>query len=511
MRSVPSYISSRLKKNIQTRANDSDPSAKIWISRPTTVLLDDRLLERQAVLNVSATDVSVAVCHPRERKSNTEIFMAYVSDGVVKVISAKHKTKMEAHTWYDTGFEVSGSAVSIAFDGTMPKVYGSEVEFVTETAPWVFWVDSAVLYGKKLYSEGDPVILAETNCTDVSAIRAMRSDVGSFDFGLVVFFIINGKLHYRQLIDGEWMDAEVVSFGPADVTWKEVAAFRTWDYRVGVQAKTTGGAVYELFTQFMGIGKQNTDHISVDANADFELTKIKEWFPSNEEHAVRVTGAESGAPYGGLYSVLPPNIVAAYNIDDGNGDWGKKLVIVSDVHLRFDEIAANYASFSITDSLGRSFAAYSAELSVEDAKTITLTFQDFNAAKGECIVSYTPGTAITMADTVMEYAELAFTPINLVDPGIPIPEVEDIWNIDTNGNNIAVKFTEALTGDPVDNDEAFVVTFQEYTMVPEGTLIEQTRTPTGVKKFISVDESVDLSDGTYSGVVFDNERLRLGK
>ena len=111
----------------------------------------------------------------------------------------------------------------------------------------------------------------------------------------------------------------------------------------------------------------------------------------------------------------------------------------------------------------------------------------------------------------MEYIESSFTPINLVSPDVPLPEVEDIWNIDTNGNNIAVKFTEALTGDPIDNEDAFVVTFQEYTMVPEGTLFEQIRTPTGVRKFISVEESVDLSDGTYSGVVCDEHGLRLGK
>lgn len=510
MRTVPSYISSRLAKNIQTRANNSAPSSRIWISRPSTVLVDDRLLERQTILNASVTDVSVAVCHPKKRRSNTAIFMAYISDGVARVVSAKHKLRMDAHVWVDTGFEADATAVSIAFDGTMPKVYGSEVEFVTENEPWVFWVDDTVLYAKKLYSEEDPIVLAEENCTDVSAIRAMWSSVGSFDFGLVAFFILSGKLYYRQLIDGEWMDAELVVFGPEGVVWEEIAAFRTWDYRVGVQAKTTDGKIYEMFTQYMGIAKQGTEHLNVDVHSDADLIKVAHHEPTPQEH-LSISGIQTGAPYGGFYSTLPPNIVGAYNIDDGNGDWGKKLVIVSDVHLRAEDIAANYASFSITDSLGRSFAAYSAELAVEDAKTITLTFQDFNAAKGECIASYTPGTAITMADTVMEYTELTFTPVNLVPPDVPVPEAEDIWNVDRRGNEIAIRFTEPLTGDPIGNDSAFVITFQEYDMVPEGTLFEQTRTPTGVRKFISVDESVDLSDGTYSGVVCDENGLRLGK
>lgn len=497
MRTVPSYISTRLAKNIQTRANNSAPSSRIWISRPSTVLVDDRLLERQTILNASVSDVSVAVCHPKKRKSNTAIFMAYISDGVARVVSAKHKLRMDAHVWVDTGFEAAATAVSIAFDGTMPKVYGSEVEFVTETTPWIFWVNDSKLYATKLYSDEDPIVLAETNCTDVSAIRAMWSSVGGFDFGLVVFFILNGTLYYRQLIDGEWMDAEVVSFGPSGVKWQEVAAFRTWDYRIGVQAKTTDGTVYELFTQFMGVGKQNVEHLDMNVIADLDLVKIEEWVPSNSEHAITVTGVESGAPYGGLYSTLPPNLVDAYNIDDGNGDWGKKLVIVSDVHLRAGEIEKYASSFAITDSMGRSFAAYSAELSVEDGLTVVLSFKDFNAAKGDCIISYTPGAAITLANTVMEYTELAFTPVHLVPPDIPVPEATDIWNLDSRGNNIAIKFTEAIIENPAGNEDNFDVIFDEYDRVPEGTLSSKTRHGTGVKMYASYEEPIDMSSGEF--------------
>lgn len=427
MRNVPSYIADRLKKNIQTRANNSAPSARIWISRPSTVLLNDELLERQTVVNSSATDVSIAVSHPRMRRSNASIFMAYISGGVARVVTAMHKLNMNSHNWSDTGFERNASAISIAFDGTMPKVYGSEVEFVTETEPWVFWVDSSVLYAQKLYSSDEPIVLAEENCTDVSAIRAMWSSEGGFDFGLVVFFILEGKLYYRQLIDGEWMDAEAVSFGPADVSWSEVSASRTWDYRVAVQAKSTDGHIYELFTQFMGVGKQNSEHLKLEnITAKSKLNEIKHHNTSTTEH-ISLSDIRSTAPYGGLYSLDMPVLVSAYNEEAEDGDWGKIVVITFSNYLVASQVASNHLSFGLVDSRGTEYKPNSATLA-EDGKTVTLTFENFNAAYDVCEIRYVPGSIYSMATVKVEATSVQFIPENLEAPDIEAPEVVSIWN-----------------------------------------------------------------------------------
>ena len=427
MRNVPSYIADRLKKNIQTRANDSAPSARIWISRPSTVLVDERLLERQAVLNSSITDLSIAVRHPRARRSNTNIFIAYISDGIAKIVTSRHQMKMDMHSWTDTGFRENATAISIAFDGTMPKSYGSEVEFVTEQSPWVFWVDSSVLYGKKLYSTGNPVVLAESNCSDVSAIRAMWSSTGGFDFGLVVFFVLDGKIYYRQLIGGTWMDAEVVTFGPDGVSWTEVAAFRTWDYRIGVQAKSADGTVYELVTQFMGIGKQNTEHIEIsDINVRPKLIGI-EYRNTKEAEHVDLTDIDAGAPYGGLYSTAMPVIVSARNEESSDGDWGKIIIVKFDNYLVASQVESNRLSFSLVDSRGSTYYPNSAKLG-DDGKTVTLMFTDFNPAYGSCEIRYTPGDVYSMATVKVEATSIEFTPENLNAPDVPAPEVESIWN-----------------------------------------------------------------------------------
>lgn len=508
MRSVPSYISERLKRNIQTRANDSAPSVDIWVGRPSTLLVDDKFLERQTVLQTKVSDVSIAVCHPRIKRNNTHIYMAYISGGVARVVAAKHKTKMAEHEWYDSGFEQNATAVSIAYDGTMPKANGGDVEFVTELYPWVFWVDETVLYGQKLYSDEESVILAETNCTDVSAIRAMWSSTGGFDFGLVVFFILEGKLYYRQLIDGEWMDAELVSFGPDGVTWQEVAAFRTWDYRIGVQAKSTDGDVYELFTQFMGVGKQNTEHIEVkNVEAESTMTHVTYHNTKEAEH-VELSEVASTAPYGGLYSLDMPVLVSARNVEAEDGDWGKIVVVEFSNYLVADQVASNYLQFALVDSWGAAYYPASAVLG-SDGKTVTLTFVDFNPAYDVCEIRYTPGSVYSMATVQVEATSVAFTPENLNPPDIPQPEVESIWNVDSQGTEMAIQFTEAIVGNPSGNEAKFTIVTQEYGWVPGGTLSEKNKKVVGAKGYASSEELIDLSSGSASGISAANGRLSL--
>lgn len=420
MRNVPSYIADRLKKNIQTRANNSAPSARIWISRPSTVLLNDELLERQTVVNSSATDVSIAVSHPRMRRSNASIFMAYISGGVARVVTAMHKLNMNAHNWSDTGFERNASAVSIAFDGTMPRVYGSDVEFVTETEPWVFWVDSSVLHAQKVYSSDDPIVLAEENCTDVSAVRAMWSSEGGFDFGLVAFFILEGKLYYRQLIGGEWKDAEAVSFGPAGVTWAEVSASRTWDYRVVVQAKSTDGHIYELFTQFMGVGKQMTEHLAVGVEAKANNIAVDYTTLDTDEHITATVNPSAQNLY--AWSSKP---VSAINVDDGTGNYGTMIHLTLDYPVT--KVDTNATSFVLTDGNGFTYGC-SAAITDDAGTTLILTFVDFNqAAETALTIGYIPGTVMSPA-VALEAFSFTFIPINLEAPDLPVPEVESIWN-----------------------------------------------------------------------------------
>lgn len=505
MRNLPSYISQRLNQNIQIRSNKTDINSKIWVSRPTTVLIDDQFLERQTVLNKSITDVSIAVCHPRANRSNTKIYIGYISDGQARVVQAKHKTKMSSHIWFDTGFVVNATAISVAFDGIMPRSYGSEVEFVTDYDPWIFWIDSSKLYAKKLGSGPsiDPFIMAETNCTDVSTIRAMWSNEGGFDFGLVAFFIVSGKLYYRQLINGEWMDAELVSYGPSGVTWEEVATFRTWDYRIGVQAKATNGTIYELYTQFMGVGKQNTEYFKVDVVPDAELIAIKRRNTKSEEHF-----RTDVFPNGTLIWGLTSSPVAARNVDNGEGNFGLFIDIQMDHPI--SNIEGNVDAFTMTDSAGNQYTCVGINAS-DDGIILRLEFVDFNLSAGQNLtISYTPGSVQSPA-VPMEAFSFTFTPENLVAPSIGQPEVVRIRNLNSDGTKIAIEFTEAIIGDLNGNADKFTVTMDEYDMVPGGTIFEVTRAVTDVQMYSGTEELIDLSSGSLDGIDIHDSIITLAQ
>ena len=421
MRSIPSDIASKLAMTKQTRANSADPSASIWIGRPTTALTTDVFLEKQTVLTAtSITDSAVAVCHPRQGASNTKINIAYIADGVAHVVTAATKTKITNHIWVDSGFEENASAISIAYDGTMPKDDQGKVEFVTESQPWVFWVDSGVLYARKM-GTADTITLAQANCTDVSAIRAMWSEVGGFDFGLVVFFILSGTIYYRQYIDGVWMDAETVTFGPSSVTWTSIAAFRTWDYRVGVQGKTSDNVLYELFTQFMGIGKQNVEHLELTGlEVDSERIKVTYHDAELVEHVGVSDISGSGVKTYGLTSIP----LSVYNIDNGGGNYG--LIVVCAIDYPVTNVTGNDTQFTLTDA--NNVVWTSTGVAVDGTgKIFTVTFPDFNAATGECSLSYIQGT-IQCAVVALAAFSISFTPTGLIPPIVDPPALEAIWN-----------------------------------------------------------------------------------
>lgn len=507
MRTVTSDMSKKLSSAIQTRANGCAPVSNIWISRPNTVLITDDFLERQDVLSAPVTDTAIAVCHPKIKSESTRIYIAYVSNGIAKVRSALFQSKMSAHFWEDESFSENASAVSIAFDGTMPKNAAGDVEFVTELMPWVFWVNNGSMSARKL-GDQSTVVLAEANCTDVSAIRAMWSNVGGFDFGLVVFFIISGVLHYRQYINGEWTDAEVVSASPAGYTWTEVTAFRTWDYRVGVQLKASDGSVYEVFTQFMGIGKQNVEHLGIkDVQASGEITKVT-YHDSSLVENLSVASIQVTAPYGGLYSINPSVLLSAANEDDGTGDWGKRITTAFDIHLNPTSISENLSAFTIVDTNGAVYVPSLATVG-EDCKHVAFEFTDFNAAFGVCRFVYTPGTATSMAGTALVSTEISFTPTNLKPPLVDPPEIVSAINQNADGTAMILRFSEAITGDLSGNESKFSVTDQEYDYVPGGALSAKAKTVTGVKEFTTVDENIDLSQGTFSGISYSSGHISL--
>ena len=475
MRDIHTSIEQRLLKRVQ--AGDNAVRADLWISRPTIPLTEDRFLERQVVPGVSASDVSVAVEHPKADSDASAVFIAYVENGTAKVKKAMYQTHMESHVWVDTGFSEPAEAVSICFDGTMPKSLGGRVEFVSESDPWVFWVSGGKLYTRKL-NGAQTTTLADGNCTSVSAVRAVWSEVSKFNFGLVVFFLLGGYLYYRQRIDRAWTDAEMVSFGPAGVLWSDIAAFRTWDYRIGVQALSQDGYLYELFTQFMGIGTRSSEHLEIKgASSSDELTPISySSFKTPAEH-ITIDDAFRSTLYGGCYEIGPVEAITVRNSKNASGDWGTLIELEFTKEINLHQIQEQEEAFTFTDSEGVLF--YPSAISADyTGRVIRFEFISFNNAVGDITVGYTPGTVSSMYGEPLSQFELHFTPIGLV-PVEGLPEAINAWNGAESGASISdgryvyVQFSEPLHGELNDNLSKFSVLIEKHNFseYPDGSLV----------------------------------------
>lgn len=433
MRTIPSSLDAKFKKLVQAESTKAAPAVDLWISRPVVPLVNDYFLEQQAIGNGSnVTALDIAVAHPRHRRQSTKIYIATVENGVAKVVSSPFRQAMDTHVWTDTGFSESAEDVAVAFDAVIKNDTRGRSEFVTDREPWVFWVNNGALYGRDLNS-GETLTLAETNCTKCTAIRSAGSAVGGFDYGLCLFFLLNGSIYIRQRINGEWMDAELVSFGPG-ATWKDIAASRSWDYRVILQAMATDGTVYELFTQYMGIGQRSAEHIELrSATASGNLTEVGKTDVFNAEH-IEVANIGAGALYGGLYSLGQPAVRSASNIPtvvevegEPAENYGLRITVRFAAHLNPDSVAENLSAFVMRDSNGTAFVAASAE--TENGLDWVFTLPDFNNAMGDCTVSYTPGTLYTMAGTVAEGTSVTFTPDNLTPSAVEAPKILEVYNV----------------------------------------------------------------------------------
>lgn len=427
MRSLPPDLAPRVASKIQTPAANSDPGLVARITRPEILLTSDDFLERQMALTGASalTAVDIAVRHPRRNRNSDKIYIAYVDDGVGKVISAKHATMIGDHTWMEENFEEPATDIAVAFDGYTPTPQKQKTEFISQGEPWIFWCNSdGELYAYQLNANMNPVELAMSNCTKVTAVRATYADGIYDDFGLVCFFILNGTIYYRQYIKGTWYDAETVTFGSAGVTWTDISARRTADYRVCLQALDSNGNLYELFTQFQGIGKHGTEHIEIsDIRASGTLTRIRYTNAFETEH-ISISGISAA---GTLTWGISSSVTSIQNIEDEDENWGTTITITFD-HPLHGVTSGAISNFTVEDDNAIGYGVTAIALS-QDGLTITLTVNDFNLAalSTGLTVTYTPGSIMSPVAALNGFTR-HFEPTGLEAPQVDPPEVSSIIN-----------------------------------------------------------------------------------
>ena len=433
MRDLASNISRHVFRKIQTKASGSNISTSLIVARPETPLKHGQFIDIQKVLEFPedyTSNAAIAVEHSKKGLRDTSLYIAFIQNGAIVLKRALPKYRMEEHNWLDVNYTIEGVEdavqVSLAFDGEMPVKKGGKAEFITEKEPWVFWInESGECWTEKIGHSDTRFKCAEANCAEVSTVRGVWSEVSKFNFGLMIFMLLNGTIYYRQYIDGVWYDAAPINFGPANTTFTSIKVNRTWDYRICIQAKATDGKMYEMFSQFEGIGTRNVEHISLDS-VRAHGTAVPINYTKNvakEEHiaATKATVTDKRVRWG-----QPIFVISGANVDNGNGDYGRIVDVIFDHSYDSSTIEGSGEAWTLTDSEGTTFKSVSCE-PTDDNLTVRIYFRNFNTAVGDCILHYEPGTIATdvVASNAFDYS---FTPIGLSIENVHIPEVTEVYN-----------------------------------------------------------------------------------
>ena len=520
MRTLPGTFMDRVNSRIQTIAENAEPRASVIVSRSIVPLNNWKFVNEHVIEYLGAggsgryLDLDIAVAHPHYKKPDGKIWVAAIDrleeggtlgNGQLRIISALNKQHAVEEDWIENGFTTAAEACAIAFDSEVERDRNGLEEFVTERTPWVFYIHEGALYGYQIDTNMLPISLAEANVTDVSAVRGPSGPHGGWNLGLTVFFLMNGGLYYRQLIDGVWYDAELVTVGPENVTYATIDAFNTWDYRVGVQVMDTNNVLYMIYSYTEGIGTRAAEHVEVKASAKVTLSGVEYYSGQETEHIAVGAGAIVQLIYG--HSVVP---VSVQNVEDEDENWGTTIQILFDYPVHSDGLTA--AMFTLVDSNGNNYVCNSFTISGSGTgRLLTLVFDDFNLAglATNVTVSYTkPSSGGLMSPAVQtdSFTE-TFVPTNLEPPIVDPPTFLSAMN-NAEGTQITVYFTEEITNADVSGMTGnFSIGLHEYNYVPNGTLQDTTRTVASVA--FSEGMALDLSGASMTDVEIVDGALTL--
>ena len=482
MRTIDQTLKDRMNLALLTKANNADLRMEIEAVRPRTPIFHSRFWQESIITeDVTATSTSVAIQRETGRWGE-KVFVAYISGGTLTVKSTDLVFPIANLVWTTVLTIPDCISCALEHDGNFNRGDFGRIEFHT-TDLWLFYVTSAgALMGGILGESYDNLVAS--NVTTVDAVKGIESHYGDIDQGLMVFYLVSGALYYQQQIEGEWQGQESVSMAPANLV--DMKCFRTFDFRVVLHVRDNAGKLYEMFTKMETSGWSGSEFISMTPTVTSQLLKVNYTDTQGREYITLTPSVLASLIYG-----LSPVPAAVENINDGNGDYGLKVQVAFD-ELVFD-VPDNGLAFSLTDSDEYEWTSTAVEQT--GAKTIVVTFPNFNNATGDLTISYTPGTMMGEVESVASFST-EFTPANLVPTAIPAPEPVGITNNDT--LNIVVEFDKIIT--VLGSAAGFTVEYYEPEWVPGGENVLKSYTASAVDwlEGEAVSQTVVLGSGTLT-------------
>jgi hypothetical protein len=388
-----------------------------------------------SVMDIGAVAYDISVC---KLSAETQISYAYaicIDEGLCSVKRAE-LTETPGAAWVTIANIGPAIDAAIEFDGEwafnkFPYVFN------TEEVPWISWVDpDGTLYAKQLHSEEVAVELA-TGVSHISMVRGWNNTLTpGQDHGLIFVYVKSGSIYYRAWatqINGlkAWEIERAFELFTGIAV--EANAFRTNDYRVGINVLDDAGITHTFLTprNWSGIGVEQ-HLITVTAKAEVAFTEVT-YHKVLEEEIVTVS---TNAGVALLFAATDNTITSIENLPvtktDEFGqeyqDWGFL------VRVTLDYFAVNIPTIILVDT------QYNSSIPVESIEEVSGSggFQfdvyvddvaiEFGLNTVQQTVQVTVSGAVNEAGYTHDTMVEEFTPVNLVFPDLPLPEVEAIWN-----------------------------------------------------------------------------------
>ena len=437
MRQLPSDLSSKINQSLQTIGNNANPKMEISVSRAKNTVTDSTYWTVETIRETTGLgDVSVA---PRRFKAigrPNRLYEIHVKDGEVSTAFREYPDKLK-QGWQPQFTLGLGSSVAIAFNGYWER-FRKLWRLITNEKPWLFWVDGNNVLWRQHWDDVSTKMQLDTGVVRVRAIRAWKNvNMPDKDQGIVVGYIkTDGTVWYRnycQQADYSYVWENARQLTQFTATAVSLNIFITNDYRMGFIIEASNGQVHWLITprNWGGMALER-EIIAVNAKAFVDFIPVTYHHVMHDERLEVSATADVAMLFGRTDNTIieMENLPVTKTDEFGQEyqDWGFL------VRVTLDYFAVNIPTITLVDT------QYSSQIPVEYVEEVPGSggFQfdihiDENAAEfGLNTVQQTVQVTVLGAvneagyphDTMVE----EFTPVNLVFPDLPLPEVEVIWN-----------------------------------------------------------------------------------
>lgn len=437
MRNITSHLNEKLKSTQQTPANNADPKMSIQVSRARTTVMDSDYWTVETIREKAGLgDLSVAPRRDKPYGPPNRIYEIHVDNGIVETAIREYPDMLKVG-WKNQFILGPGSSVALAFEGNWYR-YRSAWRLVTGEKPWIFWVDGDNMLWRQHW---DDTLTRNQLATGVAQVRAIRAWKNRFlpdqDQGVVVGYIkTDGTVWYRsycQQADYTYVWEPPRQISSFTETAMSLNMFITNDYRMGFVIEDSSNQIHSLITPRNWGGMAVEHHtILTKISATTELLKVTYHETMEKEYVVANVHAQASHLFGRTdNTIVYMENLPVTRLDEQETeyeDWGFLVRVM----LNFASVNVPVITLRDTETSSQISVSFVEEIAgsngFEFYVHIDDTVSEFGLNEVFEDVHVTVAGAFNEAGYEHVLMQGSFTPINLIPPDLPLPQVIAIWN-----------------------------------------------------------------------------------